>query len=167
MPLQSDPANCVRSNVSMLTNPIAQDGPKIEKNWAISVGFGRVEQRCVRRNAGGVAGTLSAASEKASTMQNAIVHSIPEACSIACAGRTALYEAIRSGALRAVKRGRRTLILDVDLRQWVQSLPPVPVKQPDTKQQRGAISGATLSKGSSGRKDDRQQSSSLESRSVT
>jgi len=57
-----------------------------------------------------------------------LAHSIPEACSIACAGRTALYEAIQSGALRAVKRGRRTLILDDDLRQWVETLPPVAVK---------------------------------------
>jgi excisionase family DNA binding protein len=54
-----------------------------------------------------------------------LAHSVPEACSIACAGRTALYQAIRSGALRAVKRGRRTLIPDEDLRRWVQALPPV------------------------------------------
>jgi hypothetical protein len=59
---------------------------------------------------------------------SALAHSIPAACSIACAGRTALYEAIRSGALRAVKRGRRTLILDDDLRRWVQSLPSIEVK---------------------------------------
>ncbi len=59
---------------------------------------------------------------------SALAHSVPEACSIACAGRTALYEAIKSGALRAVKRGRRTLVLDDDLRRWVQSLPSVAVK---------------------------------------
>jgi excisionase family DNA binding protein len=57
-----------------------------------------------------------------------LAYSVPEACAIACAGRTALYEAIRSGALRAVKRGRRTLILDDDLRCWVQSLPSLAVK---------------------------------------
>jgi excisionase family DNA binding protein len=66
---------------------------------------------------------------KHAAMTTPLVHSIPEACSITCAGRTALYEAIRSGALRAVKRGRRTLILDEDLRRWVQSLPPVAVKR--------------------------------------
>jgi excisionase family DNA binding protein len=61
-------------------------------------------------------------------MQIALAHSVSEACSIARTGRTSLYEAIRTGALRAVKRGRRTLILDDDLRRWVQSLPPVVVQ---------------------------------------
>jgi excisionase family DNA binding protein len=57
-----------------------------------------------------------------------LLYNIPEACSISRTGRTALYEAIRSGALRAVKRGRRTLILDDDLRRWVDSFPSVTVK---------------------------------------
>jgi excisionase family DNA binding protein len=68
---------------------------------------------------------------------SALVHSIPEACLIARAGRTALYAAIRAGELRAVKRGRRTLVLDDDLRRWVQSLPSV-APQPAT-QARGGL----------------------------
>ena len=56
---------------------------------------------------------------------NAIVYTVPEACEMGRIGRTALYEAIRKGELRAVKRGRRTLILAGDLRRWLQGLPVV------------------------------------------
>jgi excisionase family DNA binding protein len=54
-----------------------------------------------------------------------LAHSVPEACLIAGTGRTSLYGAIRSGGLRAVKRGSRTLILDDDLRRWLKSLPEI------------------------------------------
>jgi len=62
-----------------------------------------------------------------------LAYSIAEACSVARAGRTALYEAIRSGALRAVKRGRRTLVLADDLRRYLESLPAV---EPDERLKR-------------------------------
>ena len=57
-----------------------------------------------------------------------LAHSIAETSSIVGVGRTSLYQAIHSGALRAIKSGRRTLILRSDLLQWMESLPAKTVK---------------------------------------
>jgi excisionase family DNA binding protein len=58
-------------------------------------------------------------------MNASLAYNVPEACEVSRSGRTELYRAIKSGALRAVKRGRRTIILEADLRRWLESLPAV------------------------------------------
>jgi excisionase family DNA binding protein len=60
---------------------------------------------------------------KQSLLHETLAYSVPEACAVGGIGRTALYKAIQSGELRAVKRGRRTLILAGDLRYWLANLP--------------------------------------------
>jgi excisionase family DNA binding protein len=59
-----------------------------------------------------------------------LVHSIPEACVLACTGRTAIYQAINSGELIAHKRGKRTLIFANDLQRWLDALPQIELKHP-------------------------------------
>jgi excisionase family DNA binding protein len=52
-----------------------------------------------------------------------IAYTILEACAASGVGRTKIYEAIAGGHLTARKNGKRTLILEADLRRWIEGLP--------------------------------------------
>lgn len=54
-----------------------------------------------------------------------LAYSIEETARITSLGRTALYDEIKAGRLKARKAGRRTVILDSDLRAWLASLLPL------------------------------------------
>ena len=48
-----------------------------------------------------------------------IAHSIDDVCAASKLGRTTIYGAIRDGELPIVKIGKRSLVLDDDLRAWL------------------------------------------------
>jgi excisionase family DNA binding protein len=50
-------------------------------------------------------------------------YSIAETCALTGLGRDAVYTAIRDGYLVARKLGRRTIIIEDDLRQFLAGLP--------------------------------------------
>ncbi len=52
-----------------------------------------------------------------------LAFTIPEAVEAGAGSRTVVYEAIQSGALKARRRGRSTVILAADLAQYLESLP--------------------------------------------
>jgi excisionase family DNA binding protein len=52
-----------------------------------------------------------------------LAHSIDEVARLANCGRTTVYAAINSHVLAARKIGRRTIILNADLQNWLTSLP--------------------------------------------
>jgi excisionase family DNA binding protein len=51
--------------------------------------------------------------------------SVPEACRVSGLGRTKIYEAIAAGRLKARKFGKRTIILRLDLQQFLVALPVI------------------------------------------
>ncbi len=50
-------------------------------------------------------------------------YTIPEATAEGAGGKSAIYEAIKNGKLRAKKRGKRTVILSDDLDEYLKNLP--------------------------------------------
>ena len=82
-----------------------------------------------RANAGIAAGILPATGDEVMmTKPSPIAFKLSEVPPLAGVGRTSVYEAINSGELRAVKRGKSTLILADDLRRWLEQLPAVTPK---------------------------------------
>jgi hypothetical protein len=54
-----------------------------------------------------------------------LAHSIHGVGALSGLGRTKIFDEIKQGKLVARKCGRRTLILDIDLLKWLQTLPAV------------------------------------------
>ena len=51
-----------------------------------------------------------------------LAYSIPEFLAVVPIGRTKLYEELKAGRLRAVKVGKRTLILITEAERWLATL---------------------------------------------
>ena len=66
---------------------------------------------------------LGFGARKAKPAAPKLAYTMKEAVAVTGIGRTSLYLAIRQGELRVVKRGARTIILDRDLRRWLEGLP--------------------------------------------
>ena len=73
---------------------------------------------------------LSAGASARTQMENMemskLAYTIAEAVEAGAGGRTKIYEAIKTGELKARKRGKRTIILAPDLLHYLESLPDFP-----------------------------------------
>ena len=55
-------------------------------------------------------------------MTGRLTYTIPQVCEAVSASRSLLYQEIQAGRLRILKIGRKTLITDAALREWVDLL---------------------------------------------
>jgi excisionase family DNA binding protein len=77
------------------------------------------------------------------TSNPTLAFSIREFCARYAIGRTKAYAEISSGRLRAVKVGRRTLIIEADAQIWLTTLPalkPAETIAPNGRPHRGQSS---------------------------
>ena len=49
---------------------------------------------------------------------------IPEACAMIRIGRTKFYQLLNAGEIKAVKIGKKTLISEIAIQEWIEELPP-------------------------------------------
>jgi excisionase family DNA binding protein len=61
--------------------------------------------------------------DRKSPNEGPLAHTVEGAARVTTCGRTSVYAAIKAGELKARKIGRRTIILDEDLRAWLANLP--------------------------------------------
>jgi excisionase family DNA binding protein len=66
-------------------------------------------------------------------MEQAMTTEDSSVCGSESINRSACYSAISSGELRAVRRGRHTLVLATDLHAWAAKLPVYKIKSDDDK----------------------------------
>jgi excisionase family DNA binding protein len=60
-----------------------------------------------------------------------IAYTIAGSCQASGFSRSAIYRLIKQGELRAVKHGKRTLILERDLRKLLEKLPVAGARRPN------------------------------------
>ncbi len=60
-----------------------------------------------------------------------LAYGIKEVGRVINTGQSTVYEYIKEGRIRAVKHGRRTLILAEDLQRYLNSLPLIPARRTD------------------------------------
>jgi hypothetical protein len=65
-------------------------------------------------------------SDDQSVLERPLAHTIEDAARRSTICRTNIFAAIKSGDLKARKLGKRTLILDEDLRAWLAAMPASP-----------------------------------------
>jgi excisionase family DNA binding protein len=65
---------------------------------------------------------------------NKLAYTLDEVAELSGHCRSSLYELINGGKLRAVKSGRRTLILADDLRSWMEAFTPVEPRRAGSKE---------------------------------
>jgi hypothetical protein len=59
-------------------------------------------------------------------LERPLAHTIEDAARLSTICRTSVYAAIKSGELKTRKHGKRTLVLDRDLRAWLEAMPASP-----------------------------------------
>jgi excisionase family DNA binding protein len=62
-------------------------------------------------------------------MDDQLLYTIPQCCSLAAIGLTKFYELVASGEIPVRKIGKKSLVAAADLKRWADRLPAIAIKQ--------------------------------------
>lgn len=127
---QKDPQNVAREK--LLSGPLPRGGRAREKQPKTAIAKAATPAEATRTIAAQQELLPSQPATLTPPWESRAALTFKEVCQFGAISMASLYNEVNAGRLRAVKRGRRSLVLRTDFERWLNELPAMGPKGPAT-----------------------------------